>query len=82
MEYYEVYVRRIRQLCERRNFSINKLANMSGVNQSTIDNIIQGHTRNPKVKTLHKIATGFNMTLAEFLNFPELDNYSFDETDD
>ena len=36
--------------------------------------------KNPKAKTLHKIANAFNMTLAEFLDFDELNSYSFDET--
>jgi len=31
--------------------------------------------------TLHKIALAFGMTLSEFLDFDELNNYSFDEDD-
>ena len=31
--------------------------------------------------TLHKIALAFNMTLAEFLDFPELNEYSFNKKD-
>lgn len=82
MEYYTLYVKRIRALCKERGFAINKLATMSGVNQSTLDNIVRGLTKNPRVKTLHKIALAFNMTLAEFLIFQELNNFSFDEDDD
>lgn len=82
MEYSEIYVQRIRNLCERRRISINKLSTMSGVKQSTLDNIVRGQTRNPKIKTLHKIALAFNMTLAEFLDFPELNNFVFNEDDD
>ena len=52
---------------------------MSGVKQSTLDNIVRGITKNPGVKTLHKLANTFNMTLSEFLNFTELNNYSFDD---
>ena len=52
---------------------------MSDVNQSTLDNIVRGISKNPRVKTLHKVALAFNMTLADFLNFPELNDYSFDE---
>ena len=37
---------------------------------------------NPKVRTLHKIANVFNMTLSEFLDFPELNNYSIEDEDD
>lgn len=37
---------------------------------------------NPRIKTLHKIALAFCMTLAELLDFPALNEYSFDEEDD
>lgn len=56
---------------------------MSGVKQSTLDNIVRGITKNPRVKALHKLAIAFNMTLSEFLDFDELNEYSFeDEVDD
>ena len=74
MEYSDIYVKRIRSLCKQRGIAINKLATMSGVNQSTLDNIVRGITKDPRVKTLHKIAIAFNMTLAEFLDFDELND--------
>ena len=52
---------------------------MSGINQSTLDNLINGRSFNPTIRTLHKIALAFGMTVSEFLDFPELDDYSFDE---
>ncbi len=79
MDYGELYVKRIRKLCRERGMAINKLANMSDVKKSTLDNIVRGLTKNPRVKTLHKIALAFNMTLAEFLDFEELNEYSFEE---
>ena len=79
MEYSEIYVKRIKSLCKQRGIAINKLATMSDVKQSTLDNIVRGLTKNPRVKTLHKLAIAFNMTLAEFLDFNELNNYSFDD---
>ena len=79
MEYADIYVQRIRKLCKERGIAINKLATMSDVKQSTLDNIVQGNTKNPRVKTLHKIALAFNMTLAEFLDFSELNDYSFED---
>ena len=78
MDYSEIYVKRIRQLCQKRRITINKLATMSGVKQSTLDNIVSGNTKNPGVKTIHKIAIAFNMTFAEFLDFDELNDYSFE----
>ena len=82
MEYSELYVKRIRKLCKERKIAINKLATMSDVKQSTLDNIVRGLTKTPRVKTLHKIALAFNMTLAEFLDFEELNEYAFDDEDD
>ena len=79
MEYSELYVKRIRSLCRQRGFSVNKLAQMSGLRQSTLDNIVRGITKNPGVKTLHKVALAFNMTLAEFLDFEELNQYAFED---
>lgn len=79
MEYSNIYVKRIKSLCKQRGISINKLATMSDIKQSTLDNIMRGLTKNPRVKTLHKIAIAFNMTLSEFLDFDELNNYSFEE---
>ena len=79
MDYDQLYIMRIRSLCQKRGISINKLATMSGVKQSTLDNIVRGITKNPRVKTLHKIAITFGMTLSEFLDFDELHDYSFDD---
>jgi transcriptional regulator with XRE-family HTH domain len=79
MDYSDIYVRRIRSLCKERGIAINKLATMSDVKQSTLDNIVRGLTKNPRVKTLHKVAIAFNMTLAEFLDFDELNDYSFED---
>ena len=79
MDYSELYVNRIKSLCRQRGISINKLATMSGVKQSTLDNIVRGLTKNPRVKTLHLIAIAFNMTLAEFLDFDDLNAYSFED---
>ncbi len=79
MDYSSLYVERIRSLCRKRGISINKLATMSGVKQSTLDNIVRGLTKDPRVSTLHKLAIAFNMTLAEFLDFTDLNEYSFDD---
>lgn len=82
MDYSEIYIKRIKSLCKQRGIAINKLATMSDVKQSTLDNIVRGLTKNPRVKTLHKIAIAFNMTLSEFLDFDELNDYSFEDDND
>ena len=82
MEYSDLYVQRIRKLCKGRGIARNKHATRSDVKQSTLDNIVRGLTKNPRVKKLHKIALAFNMTLAEFLDFKELNEYSFEDDDE
>lgn len=79
VKYEEIYVNRIRSLCNKRGISVNRLTTMSGVKQSTLDNIMRGLTVNPRVVTLHKIALAFGMTLAEFLDFSELNEFSFED---
>ena len=79
MEYYQIIANRIAALCKERGLSINRLATMSTVRQSTIDNIMHGASKNPGIQTLHKIALTFNMTVSEFLDFPELNEFAFDD---
>ncbi|MBR4086397.1 MAG: helix-turn-helix transcriptional regulator [Clostridia bacterium] len=77
MEYITIIQKRIRYFCDKKGISINKLANMCALRQSTLDNIMRGVSKNPGIKTLHKIANAFNMTVAEFLDYEELNDYSF-----
>jgi len=55
---------------------------MIDVEQATLDNIVRVLIKNPRVKTLYKITLSFNMALAEFLNFDEFNDYSFDDDSD
>ena len=78
-EYSQLFVNRILSLCKQRRISLYQLSAMSGVSYSTLDNFVKQKTFNPKVKTLQKIATAFSMTLSEFCDFPELNNFSLDD---
>ena len=77
--YSELIINRISSLCVKRGITIYQLSKMSGVSHSTLDNIVNRNTFNPRIKTLHKIATAFSLTVAEFLDFDELNNFSFDD---
>ena len=79
MTYSDVIKLRLERLCRERNLSINKLATLSGITQSTVDNIMKGNTKNPKLKTLHKLATGLDMTVSELLDFPEMNETLFED---
>lgn len=79
MTYSNVVIRRLTDLCAERNITINRLATLSGITQSTVDNLMKGKTKNPKLKTLHKLATGLNMTVSELLDFPEMNETVFED---
>lgn len=80
MEYVTLISKRIRELCKQRgNISYYKLSEMFGVSTSTLENIIKGHTKNPGIATIHQLALGFNMTIAEFCDFDEMNMYEFVE---
>lgn len=77
--YSDLIVERILSLCRQRGMSLYRLSVMSGVSYSTLDNLVHRRTGNPKIKTLHKIALAFSMTLPEFLDFDALTSYSFED---
>lgn len=79
MTYSDVIIFRLTQLCEERNITANKLATLSGITQSTVENILSGKTKNPKLKTLHKLAIGLDMTVSQLLDFPEMNETIFED---
>jgi len=78
MTYSDAIKNRLQDLCNKRNITVNGLATLSGLSQSTVEYIMNGKSKNPTLITLHKIATGLNMTIAELLDFQELNNDDLD----
>ena len=64
---------RIIELCRMQGISINKLCSMSGITQSTINNIVSGRNNSTSVATIKKLCDGLNITLGEFFSTPEFD---------
>ena len=59
---------RIVQLCEEREISVNKLSNISGVTQSTVNNIVSGRNRSATISTIKKLCDGLGITIDEFFH--------------
>ena len=57
----EAVKERIIELCRERDISINKLCNMSGVTQSTVNNIVSA-----TISTIKKLCDGLGITIQEF----------------
>jgi transcriptional regulator with XRE-family HTH domain len=64
----EAIIVRIKELCEKRHITIMKLAELSNVSQSTINEVMQGRSKHPRIITLKKISNGLGMTLSEFFD--------------
>lgn len=61
---------RVLKLCKKKNITINKLATLSGMNQSTVNSLVDGTSKNPKLLTIIRICFGFNITVKEFFDDP------------
>lgn len=78
MTYAKAVAFRMNQICKEQNITLNRLATISGLTQSTLDNISKGHTKNPSLRTIHRLAVGLNMTVAEFLDFDLMNETIFE----
>ena len=57
---------RILELCRERDISVNKLSTISGVTQSTVNNIVSGRNNSTTVSTVKKLCDGLGITIEEF----------------
>lgn len=74
MDLQEAVKTRVLNLCKKKHITINKLATLSGINQSTANSLVDGASKNPKLLTITRICFGFNMTLKEFFDDPIFDD--------
>lgn len=64
------------KIIRERDITVNKLANICCLTQSTVDSLINGKSKNPKLLTLVRICDGLNIKLKEFFDddfFVDLD---------
>ena len=64
----EAVRQRIIQLCQERDISINKLSSISGVTQSTVNNIVSGRNNSATISTIKKLCDGLGITIDEFFH--------------
>ena len=60
--------KRINELCNKRNITLNKLAIISGVTQSTLNNIMSGRNNSTTVSTVKKLCDGLEISIIEFFD--------------
>ena len=60
--------KKLLKVCAEKKISVNRLAVLCCLTQSTVQNIIDGNSKNPKILTLVRICDGLNITLKEFFD--------------
>lgn len=61
---------KLTKLCRERKITINKLAGICGITQSTLENIVAGNSKNPKLLTIVRVCDGLGITLKDFFSDP------------
>ena len=64
----EAVVKRLFELCNERNLTVNKISNISGITQSTVSDIVNETTTNTGIATIKKLCDGFEISVREFFN--------------
>lgn len=59
---------RILELCEINHITVNHLAAISGVTQSTLNNIVSGRNKSATISTIKKLCDGLGITIVEFFD--------------
>lgn len=65
---------RILQLCQEHNLTVNRLSSISGITQSTLNNIVNSRNNSATVSTIKKICDGLDITLPDFFNSELFEN--------
>lgn len=64
----EAIRKRIIELADENGITINKLSTISGVTQSTVNNIVSGRNNGATISTIKKICDGLEIDIREFFN--------------
>lgn len=67
---------RLLELCKDKNITVNKLATLSAVTQSTVNDIVSMKSKNIGIVTLKKLCDGLQISITEFFDddiFKELE---------
>lgn len=59
---------RIIELCRENNITVNRLATICGITQSTLSNIIGGRNNSTTISTIKKICDGLDISIQDFFN--------------
>lgn len=68
MNISQAIIERILELCKERKLTVNALSNLSGITQSTVNDIVNGTTYNAGIATIKKLCDGLEITIRDFFD--------------
>lgn len=66
--------KRIMEIANQKNLSINKVANNCFINTSTITSLLNGHSKKSEIATISRICYGLGVSIREFFDSPIFDD--------
>ena len=66
----EAVAKRILELCDERNMTINEMAGIAGVPPSTVYSMLGTKSRNPGIVTIKQLCDGLEIELPDFFDAP------------
>ena len=69
---------RVKELLEERNMTQYQLFTKSGVPKSTLNNIIHCSYDSVKLRIIHELCQGFQISISEFFQSPLFDEVNLD----
>lgn len=79
MLFKEVISKRILELCDKYDYTPNKLAEMSAIAPSTLRALLSNKVNNPSSYVIYKICKTFKITLTDFYNSPLFNESKIDD---
>ncbi|HEZ7987180.1 MAG TPA: helix-turn-helix transcriptional regulator [Ruminococcus sp.] len=68
MNISEAVSERILELCRENKITVNKLSNISGITQSTVNDIVNHKAKNIGIVTIKKLCDGLNISITDFFD--------------
>lgn len=68
MNISEAVSERILELCRKNGITVNKLSTISGITQSTVNDIVNHKAKNIGIVTIKKLCDGLNISITDFFD--------------
>ena len=69
MDSHPIFIRRVLELAKKKGYSVNRLADFSGISRGHLSNVLRGQM-SPTLRTLDRIADALDVKAKDLLEEP------------